>query len=45
MILEMLTVLALTQAPPVKWQTDFKEAQELAQRQGRPLFIDAGREA
>lgn len=44
MLLAILATLAM-QSAPVKWQTDFKEAQELAQRQGRPLFIDAGREA
>jgi hypothetical protein len=49
MFLAVLTALALqakSDSPaPVKWMTDLKDAQAQAQRLGRPLLIDAGREA
>ena len=48
MFLALLASLALqakNDPPPVKWMTDFKDAQSQAQRLGRPLVIDAGRGA
>ena len=49
MLFTILTALALqakADAPtPVKWLTDFKEAQAQARSLGRALVIDGGREA
>jgi len=49
MVLAMLAALVLQAksdaAPPVKWMTDFKDAQAQAKALGRPLVIDGGREA
>jgi hypothetical protein len=45
-ILVTLTFQAKSDAPPpVKWMTDFKDAQAQARALGRPLVIDGGREA
>jgi hypothetical protein len=49
MVLAILVALALQAKPdappPVKWYTDFKDAQAQAKALGRALVIDAGREA
>lgn len=48
MLIAMLTALALqaqSDAMPVRWLTDYKEAAARAQKLGLPLVIDAGREA
>jgi hypothetical protein len=49
MVLAILAALALqakSDAPtPARWMTDLKDAQAQARALGRPLVIDAGREA
>jgi hypothetical protein len=49
MLLAILATLALqakAETPaPAKWMSDFKDAQAQAKALGRPLVIDAGRQA
>ena len=49
MVLAILLTLALQSKPdappPIRWYTDFKDAQAQAKALGRALVIDAGREA
>jgi hypothetical protein len=43
-ILVAMSLQAKGETAPVPWMTDFKEAAAQAQKLGRPLVIDAGRE-
>ena len=50
MIASTILALALLTAAPqsdkkeAKWLTNYKDALQLAQKEGKPLVIDAGRE-